>query len=168
MALKTIDIELALFKEFDFRKKLIITNITPLSRMLKFECDLLVLSESNFATGFEIKISASDLKNDLKKKHIYQLNENKEKCQRKYFNKFKYFNYVVPLHLEKKALEQIPDFCGLYIYDQKQPKKRQLYCVKKPSKIFNYKWTDNEKYNIARLGTMRIFSLKNKIKNLTS
>lgn len=162
---KTIDIEIAILREFDFRANLIVPNITNMSNLpIMFESDILILSKSNFAHSIEIKISKSDLKKDLNKKHIKCLGES---FNRKYFDffysKLKYFSYVVPESLKDDALRQIPDFCGLWIYSQKTKK---LSCIINPKQLFNYKWTEKERYELSRLGSMRIFGLKQKIKAL--
>jgi len=80
--IKTIDIELAILKKFKYQQNYIVPNITNQMNLLRFECDMLVISKSGFATGFEIKVSKSDLKADLKKKHF---------GSEKYYKKFKLF-----------------------------------------------------------------------------
>ena len=166
MDVKTIDIELAIMKKEKFNQKLIVPNITSMAGALAFECDMFVLSNSGYATGFEIKITKSDLKNDLNKKHIREINKvypyNGKTGFEKYYRKLKYFNYAVPKFLEEEALKQIPDFCGLYIYT----KSKDMFCKRKPKKIFDYKWSKEEEYNIARLGAMRIYTLKKNIQKL--
>ena len=160
--MKTIDIELAIMNHFNFSQKLIVPNITNF--LLSFECDMFILSNSGYATGFEIKVSKNDLKNDLNKRHILGLGKQKngKTGLEYYFGKFKYFNYAVPELLQEEAFKQIPSFCGLYIAEEKT-----LQQVRQPKKLFNYKFTDKERYDVARLGAMRIYNLKRKIKKLS-
>jgi hypothetical protein len=155
--IKTIDIELAILKKFKYQQNYIVPNITNQMNLLRFECDMLVISKSGFATGFEIKVSKGDLKADLKKQHF---------GNEKYYKKFKSFYYAVPKELEEIALEIIPDFCGLYVFEVLK-NKYSFKEVKKSIKISAYKWPENEIFEVLRLGTMRIFSLKNKIREIS-
>lgn len=171
MSVNCVDIELAIMRKFDYRQNLIVTNISNMMGLVPFETDVLVISKSNYATGFEIKVSKSDLKADFKKpqhKNIDGFFNGKTGMQR-YFGKFKYFNYAVPLALKECALELIPDFCGLWVYDNKEyPLVDRFYLAREPKKLFTHQWTEKEKYEIARLGTMRIYALKSAIKGLAN
>lgn len=81
--MKTIEIEYALFYWLYKKKKHKIT----LNRYnygiveLYHECDILSVSNSGYLTEFEIKISKSDLKNDLKKRHHH----NSKRLKYQYF-----------------------------------------------------------------------------------
>lgn len=166
MKTKTIQIEVAILNEFDVRRHLIVPNVTPLSDLVGFEADMLVLTSSGYATAFEIKVSRSDLKNDLKKSHIKNLSTSwrsyrGKNCLEFYYRKLKYFNYAVPKELEQEALNQIPNFCGLYVFENNEyPKLNRFYQVRGAKKINNYKWDEKNKFELARLGTMRISNLK--------
>lgn len=159
----TLDVELAIMKEFNFRQNLIVPNITNITRLLPFETDILILTKDSYATGFEIKISKSDLNADFKKRQ-----HNKDKFE-KYYGKFKHFYYAVPEYLKEYALNVIPDFCGLWVFAKYEyPTLPKFYEAKKANKLFDYKFSDKERYEIARLGTMRIYSLKQNISLLKS
>lgn len=71
---RTIDIELAIMYEFNFRQNLIVPNISSMMGVLPFETDMLVLTKSGMAYGFEIKTSKSDLKKDFKKPQHTKIN----------------------------------------------------------------------------------------------
>ena len=154
----TLEAEIILMKMWDIKTHLIVPTITTMSTLLKFEADMCVLTKSNLATVVEIKVSASDLKADLKKKHIKALTNNKTGLKR-YFPKIKHFYYAVPKELIEKAKLQIPDFAGLINLSNQT-------IIKQPKLIYNYKWTAKERLTLARLGTMRILGLKTKIFNL--
>jgi len=169
MKVKTIDLELAIMSSFDYRHNLIVHNISNMMGLVAFETDILVLNKNNYAHGFEIKVSKADLKADFKKPQHTELEvmRNGKFGYNRFFGKFKYFSYVVPESLKEIALELIPAFCGLYIYKNiTNPKHSWLDCERQPKILFNYKWTDEERYEVARLGTMRIFNLKQKIRTL--
>lgn len=158
-----LEIEIAIMREFDFKKNLIVPNISNQMGIVAFETDMLVLTKSNYAYGFEIKISKSDLKADFKKPQHTRFNEQKngKTGLERFYGKFKHFNYAVPEYLKKDALELIPDFCGLWVYEkQGYPVLPKFYCAREPKKLFDYKWSEKQRYEIARLGTMRIYSLK--------
>jgi len=161
---RCIDIEIHIMRTFDIRRNIIVPNVTDISGLLAFEADMIVLSQNGYATGFEIKFSKGDLKADLKKKHIKRLNEFRLGAKTSlefYFQKFKYFNYAVPIHLQDEALKQIPDFCGLWVLDkQPYPAIPKFTEVREAKKLFDYKWSIEQQLSLARLGTMRILSLK--------
>ena len=62
------DIEIAVAQHFDYRRHVIVPNVSW-GLGLKHEADMLVLSKSGYCKEIEIKISASDIKADLAKRH---------------------------------------------------------------------------------------------------
>ena len=159
------EIEVQIMRQFDYRQNLIVPNVSNQMGIVSFETDMLVLTKSNFAYGFEIKVSKSDLKADFKKPQHKKFNEphrgNGKKGLDRFYSKFKYFYYAVPEQLKECALELIPDFCGLWVYAKYEyPKTPTFYQAKEPRKLFNYKWSEKQRYELARLGAMRIYSLK--------
>jgi hypothetical protein len=158
-----LEIEVEIMREFKFRQNLIVPNISNQMGIVAFETDVLILTKSNYAYGFEIKVSKSDLKADFKKPQHKKFNEmrNGKTGLERFYGKFKHFSYAVPEQLKECALELIPDFCGLWVYKKPEyPAYPKFYCAKKPQKLFDYKWTEKQRYELARLGTMRIFALK--------
>ena len=156
----TLEVEIALMNHFDIRRNLIVPNITDWSALnIRFETDLLVLSKSNYATGIEIKVSKSDLKNDLKKKQ-WRIDNHFNRTH--FFKPFKYFYYAVPDYLKDEALKQIPEWCGLItVYNGDY----ETEITRNPQLLNKNKWTEQQRYQLARLGAMRILSLKTKIQN---
>ena len=158
-----MDIELAIMREFNFRQNLIVPNITSQMGLLPFETDVLVLTASSYAYGFEIKTSKSDLMADFKKPRHAEFNQ----CSRngkvgldRFYSKFKYFYFAVPEQLKNAALEVIPEFCGLWVLRKDESGRQKFYQAKPPTKLFDKKWSEGERYEVARLGTMRIYTLK--------
>lgn len=153
----TLEAEITLMEMFDIRRNLIVPCITDMSFLVKFETDLLILSESGYATGVEIKVSKADLKNDLKKKHIKNLGTKTlirgRTTKEWYYKNLKYFYYAVPNKLIEETKSQIPNFAGIIDLD-----KRKI--VRKPKTLFTTKWTEKMRYSLARLGSMRILNLK--------
>ena len=169
--IRCIDLEIHIMRHFDIRQNLIVPNVTDVSMLVGFETDMLVLTKSGYATGFEIKVTKGDLKADLKKKHIKRLDQflNGQPGLERYFGRFKYFNYAVPVHLKDVALDQIPDFCGLWVLDVPgYPALPKFYQVREAKKLFDYRWSEKQQYELARLGTMRILAMKEGIKNLSN
>ena len=156
-----LDIELAIMREFDWRQNIIVPNISNMMGVVAFETDMLVLTKAGYATGFEIKVSKSDLMADFKKPQHTQMNEfrNGRTGYERYWGKFKYFFYAVPEKLTNDALNVIPNFCGLYALEQSDFRPR-FKLIKEPIKIGDYKWNDSQRMEVARLGTMRIYNLK--------
>ncbi len=172
MKVTTLEIELAIMGEFNYRQNLIVPNITNQMALLSFETDMLVVKPSGIAYGFEIKVTKADLKADLNKPHVVNAilyaNRNIQGIER-FYGKFRHFYYAVPDYLEKDALEIIPDFCGLYVFKKSlvgYEVVKSFTLIKTPKKLFDYKWSDKERLEVARLGTMRIVGLKRKINDL--
>lgn len=160
-----IDIELSIMNKFDFRTNLIVPNISNMMGIVAFETDMLLINKNGYATGFEIKTSKSDLKADFGKPQHTNINEfrNGKSGLERYYGKLKYFYYAVPEDLKEISLELIPEFCGLYClakWTDGTSIRKNFYEVRKPKKLFNYQWTLNQKYAVARLGSMRIYNLK--------
>jgi len=142
--LKTIDIELAVAKYFNTRINLIVPNISW--GLWLHECDLLIITKNNYAYEVEIKISKSDLIADKKKTHKH----NDDRIKKLYF--------AIPYDLLKYQ-QYIPEHAGILAITE------DLCCKKvREAKVKSkYKFTDEEKFNVARLGTMRMWNLKRKI-----
>lgn len=171
MKVNCLDLEIATMKYFGVRKNLIVNNITNWSNLVNFETDIIVLTNSDLAYGFEIKISLSDLKADFKK--VQFKNRLKDYCKtnpasKTFFGKFKHFSYICPEELKDAAINIIPEWAGLYcfrVFSINNIEKSSIYEVRKPKKLFTYKWKESERYQLARLGAMRILGLKEKIKS---
>lgn len=154
----TLELELAVFNQINIRQNLAVTNVSWGIPGLH-ECDILELSTSGYATEYELKISRSDLLKDKEKGHNHESNY------------IKYLYFVVPKHLKEIALNEIPERSGLMVVDEEinpYSKKKFYYhkIIKQPEPNDNcVKWSEKERYQLARLGTMRIRSLKDKLVN---
>lgn len=139
------EIEIAVAKWFNYRRHLIVPNVSW--GLVNHECDLLVLSKSNYATEVEIKISRSDLIADKSKKHKHE------------DNMIKYLYFAIPAKMEKD-IEHIPEHAGIIIVNNSG------FCreLRKPTQNPKCRaLTDKERYQMARLGALRIWNLKSKI-----
>lgn len=159
--LTTAQMELALMKEFDIRKNVIVPNVSwGIDGM--HECDLLVLYPSGWATEIEIKISRADFKKDKTKGHSHA----HRLIQKLYF--------AVPEWMQEFALANVPDKAGLMIVRKIEvgysgyTKIEARVSIVKSCKInpTAEKWTDKERLKLSHLGCMRIYSLKSKINKL--
>lgn len=157
----TLDIELAIMDYFNFRQDLMVPNVSNQMELVPFEVDMLVLRKSDLAYGFEIKTSKSDLRADFKKPQHTTIEKT---GVGRWFGKFKYFYYAVPEDLKQLALELIPSFCGLMVFDKKEfPDHSIFYIERHGIGLFNYYWSLKERCALARLGAMRIKGLKETI-----
>ena len=157
MDLTTLDMEIAMIKEFNPRQNIVVPNVSW-SMFNRMECDLVVLSKDNYATEIEIKITKSDLKADAKKRH-----EHKHPLLARNF-------FAVPYHLEDVALETIPEHCGLYVitpvtYRHGSMHTRHAVTLVRRAKRNKdaIQWTADKRCKLARLGTLRILGLKQTI-----
>jgi hypothetical protein len=149
----TLEMELALATHLNYRENLIVPNIS--SGMGIHECDLLVISKAGYATEVEIKVSKSDLKKDAEKWHKHESDIIKE------------LYFAIPKYLTD-CIEYIPARAGIFTVDRNPITIYNFnpfaVVIIRPATIKgNYKFSDEEKFKVARLGTMRIWGLKEKL-----
>ena len=160
------EIELAVATHFDSRQNLIVPNVA--NGMGIHECDVLILTQTGYATEVEIKISAGDLKADAKKSHAHDS------------DMIKILYFAIPESLRDYA-SHIPARAGIIIvkrvknrwYDgwtgkiMEDGERDRCEIIRAPhvNKAAK-KWTPKDRYMLMRLSTMRIWSLKRKIRDL--
>lgn len=98
--MKTADIEMAVAKTFGIRKNVVVPRVSW--GLGVHECDILVLSSSNYASEIEIKISVGDLRKDAKKPHAHVS------------DRIKYLYFAIPETMEKH-IDLIPERAGVLI-----------------------------------------------------
>jgi len=142
------EIEVALSKHFNIRQVLIVPNVS--FGFLKYEADLLMVSGSGYAWEIEIKVSRSDLLRDSKKRHKHD----DEKIRQLWF--------AIPKKLES-SIADIPSHAGVLVVDE----HGRTWERRSPTaNLSAKKLTDDERYQVARLGTLRIWGLKEKLLKL--
>jgi hypothetical protein len=142
--ISTEEIESLIANHFGIRTNLVIPNVSWGFGI--HECDLLIVSKAGYCTEVEIKVSAADLKKDLSKGHKHKS------------NKIKYLYFAIPSYLIK-YVEFIPDNAGIFIITS----KHRVFCIAKPVQNNSCRAiTLQEQYEVARLGALRIWGLKNK------
>lgn len=160
--MNTLQMEIAIMKDCNFRQNIVVPNVSfGIVRYWRendatkydelHECDVLKVTPSGYATEYEIKVSKSDFKADIKKKH-------------KHDSRFiKQMYYAVPFEMLDFAKENLPEYAGLVYV-----KNNKVFCsVNAPIREYCFKWTTDEQFKLAKLGAMRIIGLKNKINELT-
>lgn len=156
MKITCAEIEIAVANNFDTRKNIIVPNVSWGAGL--HECDLLVINGNGYATEVEIKTSKSDLKKDFEKPHQH------------HSEKIKNLYYAVPENLLEAARELIPAHAGLIVckrintpWDSNISRVISEF-VRKPKPTHKYrKMTELEILNVARLGCIRIWKLKQTI-----
>ena len=141
----TPEIEVRIAQHFDFVHNLVVPNVSW--GLLMHECDLLVLTPKGYAYEIEIKVSKADLLKDKKKHHQHR------------DHRIKYLYFAIPIKLEKHS-EHIPMHAGILVVD----KEGRVHEVRKPmANLPPYVFTPEEFFKLARLGTMRVWGLKEKL-----
>lgn len=151
-SLTTPEIEVAIARLFNPRTCVIVPNISWGIHI--HECDVFVLRKSGYAIEVEIKQSKADLKADLKKGHHH----NSKLIRELYF--------AIPDEKYDEWKEYIPEGAGVILYRTNEYYTCHAY-IRLQAKIRkdSRKLTDREQFNVARLGCMRIWTLK---RNLNS
>jgi hypothetical protein len=154
--------EVAIARYYGIRKYTLIPNISwGLSGM--HECDLFVYTKAGVVTEIELKRSKSDLLADFKKGH-----DHKDRA-----NRISYFFFGMPDDLYEKVKDLIPEDAGILVCyrfynewarkecDREQVLVRKVRDAKKRRNTRNL--TAEEQLKVAKLGCMRIWTLKEKI-----
>jgi hypothetical protein len=117
------------------------------------ELDLLSVSKAGYGTEAEIKVSVSDLKRDLKKKHCHK------------DSRIRQLYFAGPLEMKEALLEFAPENAGVITVERGVSQGHWAipyvcYTVRRP-KINQYaeKFTEAEIQKLLRLGNMRFWTL---------
>ena len=151
-----LEMEIAISKLFPIRKHIIVPNVSW--GLLNHEADLIIMRPTGVLIEIEIKVSVADFKRDFEKRHGHRDSS----------NRISEFYYAIPLNLLDKCLSLIPEEAGIIVVQEfeygKNEKSIYAKIEKSASKIKNSrKLTDKEQFQLARLGCLRIFNLKNKL-----
>jgi hypothetical protein len=146
-----IEIEIALSNFFDYRKSIIVPNISWGFDI--HECDLFIIKSSGYAIEIEIKRSLQDLKNDANKKHDHSDNRIRE------------FYFAIPIELYDSCKDLIPKHAGIITIGKTEYGKIYRANIERSATInkTSRKLTLEEQLKVARLGTLRIWNLKKKL-----
>lgn len=159
-----IEVALAKYRDFDFRKNIVAFNVNGWSERLPIfhECDMLVCSKSGYLTEIEIKRSWSDFLADFNKKHKHEPR-----------GLIKYFYYCVPDSIYEKVrdylFENVVKCAGIITYTEdlyiqiKSIKVNEKRCYIGMSNPDCKKLFLEQQLELARLGAMRVIGLKEKI-----
>lgn len=161
-----LEIELALADKFDWKRNIVTFNINGWSGKLPIfhECDVLVMTRAGYLTEIEIKRSLVDFKKDFKKEHAHSND-----------SVIKNFWYCVPAKIYEKCLEFWKDHArfrinGFIVYsDEYDWIWFQDYSVENPPGLPEKKFvklSDEQMFEVARLGAMRAVTLKRKISRM--
>jgi len=150
----TIEMEEAISRLFGVRTHIIVPNVSwGLPGM--HECDVFIVKKTGYAVEVEIKRTKSDLLADFKKSHNHDDERIKE------------FYYALPEKLLETCTEFIPEHagiisCGRSPWSNRNDVYASIKRNPKPRKGAR-KLTQEEQFKVAKLGVMRIWSLKKKL-----
>lgn len=150
------DVEICVAQHFGYHRNFIVPNISWGMGLL-YEADVVVLRPSGYAVEVEIKVSASDIKADLKKKYQHDS------------NLFCELWFAVP-----EALTEHPDIPAragiLSVYAHpKYPAKLRTKVLRKPERNkLAEKWTQEQRSKFYYLAYLRIWPLKKILQRLES
>ena len=162
--ISTPEMECAVANHFNFRANLIVPNVHW--GMAIHECDLLVVTKAGYAYEVEIKVTKADLKKDSEKGHGH------------YDNRIKYLYFAIPDYLEEST-GLIPERAGIIIVESGPLKttkyggktytwSRKCRVVRQPElNGMATPFAPDDRYKVARLGTLRIWRLKQKLVDAT-
>ena len=155
-----IELSIAKSREFDYTKKLVVFNVYGTGGVLPIwhECDVLVCTNAGYLSEIEIKRSWADFLNDFKKDHDHRSRY------------IKNFYYCVP----EKIRDRVSDFLDTFENREDWRTKAGIVVFHEDSDWIDVvreathnkdclKVTTEQKLYLARLGSMRVLTMKKKI-----
>lgn len=155
--LSTVEMEVAIAKYFKVRLHIIVPRLSYGFDWIH-ECDLFFIQRNGYAFEVEIKKSKADLLSDFNKGHNHK--DKKNRIRELYF--------AIPKNLYESCKDIIPKDAGILVCEKwLHDDGREIvsvYTKRQPVKVKGArKLTIEEQLQVARLGTMRIWSLKEKL-----
>jgi len=152
----TPEMEVAIAKYFGIRKHIVVPNVSW--GFFNHECDLFLIRTSGYGFEVEIKRSKSDMMADFKKKHGHKDRQ----------NRIVQLYYAFPEELLSKVEDLVPEECGIITVSRSEWNNKAYASMRRDAKRKKgaKPLTQKEQLKIARLGTLRIWTLKEKL-NLT-
>jgi len=152
----TSEMEVSIAKYFNIRQHIIVPNLSwGLTGM--HECDLFIVRKSGYAIEVEIKRTKADLLADFKKYHNH--------IDR--YNRIVQLYYAIPEELLGSCESLIPEPAGIIVCKKYEYLgKYKIYAsIHREAKRRSdaRRLTTEEQLKVASLGTMRIWSLKEKL-----
>lgn len=142
-------VEIAVANHMNHRVNLIVPNVSW-GMGMNYEADIVVLRPSNIAVEVEIKVSRSDIKADIKKRHQHDS------------PLFKAVYFAVPKRLADDP--SIPTWAGVLsctCYEYRGCVYFKALEIRKPRMRKDYaKWTDAQRLKLLHLAAMRVWSMK--------
>jgi hypothetical protein len=129
---------------FNTRVNLIVPNVSW-GMFVNHELDLVVLTPSDYAYEIEIKTDKYDLIADKNKRHKHE-----SKLLRGLW-------FAIPYYLES-YISNIPERAGVLIVGEHLYVLNNVKRLRKPKISNDYKWSLDQRYTLARLGTMRYWN----------
>ncbi|UAY56242.1 hypothetical protein [Arachidicoccus terrestris] len=151
--LTTREVELKIARHGKYLQNIVIPRVQGSYKYLGFETDMLSITKSGYATGYEIKVSAGDLRRDLKKPHLMAVITDQQSGLNQYYKRLKYFYYVVPKKLLPLAESIVPGCFGLLYVNE----DNRICCHRWPERLFNFKWDQSMILHMAHLGCMKLY-----------
>lgn len=146
---------------FHFRRYLIVSNVSW--GMLPWEADLLVMTPAGYVSEVEIKISIADLKRDRAKAKWRNWDEYHDRL------KARWFAMPESVWQHKDAAACIPEGAGVIVCKKPTAWNFGTTIVREPSPNNRAKaLTEAERFQLARLGTMRHWSRLSRVSRKTA
>ena len=149
----TPEMEVAIAKYFGIRKHIVVPNVSW--GFFNHECDLFLIRTSGYGFEVEIKRSKSDMMADFKKKHGHKDRQ----------NRIVQLYYAFPEELLSKVEDLVPEECGIITVSRSEWNNKAYASMRRDAKRKKgaKPLTQKEQLKIARLGTLRIWTLKEKM-----
>jgi hypothetical protein len=143
----TPEIEIAVANYFAPLQHVVVPNVSW--GMFAYELDLIVLNDrSKYVTEVEIKVSRGDLKRDELKKHLHDS------------RMIRWLYFAMPQKLAG-SIDLVPERAGILLVS---PEGRVKVLRRPQQNKEAPRWNDADSFKLARLGCIRIWGLKRRLK----
>lgn len=162
--MRTSDIEIAVASHFNWRQNIIVPNVSWGLFGDGREIDLAIVRPSGWLVEVEIKITASDIKADLRKRH-WRLNMQQKDKPTHWHKYIKQSWFAVPHDVGNQEL--IPEYCGILQVQSSHihPGEFEVRTICAPRVNPDaVKLTPEQISTVLRLGTMRIWTLRDALR----
>ena len=148
--MNALDIEIAVAHHFDWLRNIIVPNVSY-GWGLRYEADMVIVTKAGYAQEVEIKCTRGDIKADLKKQHSHDS------------NRFRRLWFAVPEKLADNP--NIPERAGILavidgVYGMSVKTVRGGFINRQAIKMEDY-----HVRKLLELGVMRVWSLKEHVRN---
>lgn len=149
------------FHHFGYRKRLCVPNTTE---FVPWEADLLAMTPAGYLDEVEVKLSQHDFMRDFTSKpgkhKVLSCAVGTVRNEKSRERAIARFWFAVPEEMRDFALQNLPQYAGLLVIRVHKGRYWRVdVAVEAPRRVWLRPLSTEERYNLARLGAMRLWTV---------